>query len=88
MVGIQIMKEKFYEKLTFSFLNDSKNKTSMSKEDYDALIARLLQLQNNQNAVKEKRDYHLCKRFDILEINFEGQQIQRLVKKKPKKNCF
>jgi hypothetical protein len=81
MVGIEMMKEKFYEKLNFTIINSSTNKKSLSKKEYEDTIARLLQLQNNKATEKNQKDYRLCNRFDILEINLEGQKIQRLVKK-------
>ena len=74
------IKEKFYAK-SGNFEPDKCNAYSViSRVDYEAIMQRIIQLQD-KTIKKEKRDYWIISRFDVLEVNIEGQNIRKLVKK-------
>ena len=73
------IKQKFYEKLE-NFEPDKYNSYSISRVDYEATMQRIIQMQDN-TIKKERSDYRIISRFDVLEVNIEGQNIRKLVKK-------
>ena len=68
-----MMKDKFESKLS--------NSTIMTREEYSAKLQRLIELEHDHSTKKERSDYHLLKKFDVLEVNMEGVRVQKLVKK-------
>lgn len=74
------IKKKFYEKLE-NFGPTKQNSITVSRADYDLMMHRILQLQEDKAIRKDERDYRIINRFEVLEVNIEGQNIRKLVKK-------
>ena len=67
------IKKKFYEKLE-NFEPEKCNAYSISRTEYEAMMQRIIQMQDN-TIKKEKRDYRIINRFSInlrFSIKFPG----------------
>lgn len=86
IINIQTMKNKFYEKIA---ANEKQfNGVSISREQYEGKINRLVELQNDKSIKKEQKDYRMLERFEVLEVDIEGQKIRKLVKKGTEKRLI
>ena len=74
------IKKKFYEKLENSG-PQKHNSYTINRADYDSTMHRIIQLHEDNAVKKEDRDYRIISRFEVLEVNIEGQNIRKLVKK-------
>jgi hypothetical protein len=64
------------------FESKIENLSIITREEYAAKLQRLIQLENDHSIKKEKSDYRLLDKFDVLELNVEGVRVQKLIKKR------
>ena len=70
----------FYEKLSELVSKKAKNATFLTKNDYNKILLRLTELNQNPQSKKEHSDFRLLQRYEILEFECNGATIKRLVK--------
>ena len=79
MEDLLIHKSRFEEKISLQREEQGKNVRTFSEEEYQTKIERLNKIKLPGHRMVPQ-DYTLMKNYDILEVEKDGQIIQRLVK--------
>lgn len=73
-------KQNFEEKINHLAHVKHVNAISISRERYNNMLQRLLELRQDQTIKKTSSDYRLTKRFSISETELDGVWVRRLLK--------